>query len=448
MPEAFDDKDREFVLNQARELGVRFIRMWFTDILGFLKSFAITIEELENALYDAHLFDGAAIEGFARIEESDMFAHPDPTTFCVLPWRPQDGGAVARMFCDIKAPDGRPYESDPRFILRRALESAARKGFTFYAGVEYEHYYFKSPEPPIETLDQGGYFDLTPLDIASDLRRETVLNLEKMGIGVEYSHHEVGPSQHEIDLRYGDALAMADNAMTYRLVVKEVAMRHGVYATFMPKPISESNGNGMHTHLSLFQGSKNAFHDQQKPGGLSDTCRAFIAGLLKYAPEMTLVLNQWVNSYKRLAPGFEAPVYLTWAHKSRSDLIRIPSTRKGGESDTRVELRSPDAACNPYLAFACMLAAGLAGIEEGLPPVPPVEENVFEMNEKKRQDLGIRSLPGNLYEATKLAEESAFLRNVFGNQLFEKFIENKKLEWEPYRAHVTDFELKKYLSIL
>ena len=448
MPDAFDDKDREFVINQARELGVRFIRMWFTDILGFLKSFAITIEELENALYEGHLFDGAAIEGFARIEESDMFAHPDPTTFCVLPWRPQDGGAVARMFCDIKDPDGNPYESDPRYVLRRTLQSAAKKGFTFYAGVEYEHYYFKSPEPPIETLDQGGYFDLTPLDIASDLRRETVLNLEKMGIGVEYSHHEVGPSQHEIDLRYGDALTMADNAMTYRLVVKEVAMRHGVYATFMPKPLSEENGNGMHTHLSLFQGSENAFHDPEKPGGLSDTCQAFIAGLLKYVPEMTLVLNQWVNSYKRLVPGFEAPAFVTWAHKSRSDLIRIPSTRKGMESDTRIELRSPDSACNPYLAFACMLAAGMAGIEEGVSPVSAVEENVFEMSEEKRKKQGIKRLPGNLHEATMLAEQSDFLKNVFGNQLFDKFIENKKLEWAPYRAHVSDFELNKYLSIL
>ena len=448
MSDAFDDKDREFVINQARELGVRFIRMWFTDILGFLKSFAITIEELENALYEGHLFDGAAIEGFARIEESDMFAHPDPTTFCVLPWRPQDGGAVARMFCDIKDPDGNPYESDPRYVLRRTLQSAAQKGFTFYAGIEYEHYYFKSHEQPIETLDRGGYFDLTPLDIASDLRRETVLNLEKMGIGVEYSHHEVGPSQHEIDLRYGDALTMADNAMTYRLVVKEVAMRHGVYATFMPKPLSQENGNGMHTHLSLFQGLENVFHNPDKPGGLSDTCQAFISGLLKYVPEMTLVLNQWVNSYKRLVPGFEAPAYVTWAHKSRSDLIRIPSTRKGMESDTRIELRSPDSACNPYLAFACMLAAGMAGIEEGLPPVPAVEENVFEMSEKKRQEQGIKSLPGNLREATVLAEQSDFLRNVFGNQLFEKFIENKKLEWAPYRAHVSDFELNKYLSIL
>ena len=448
MPDAFDDKDRDFVINQARELGVRFIRMWFTDILGFLKSFAITIEELENALYEGHLFDGAAIQGFARIEESDMFAHPDPTTFCVLPWRPQDGGAVARMFCDIKDPDGNPYESDPRYVLRRTLQSAAQKGFTFYAGVEYEHYYFKSPELPIETLDRGGYFDLTPLDIASDLRRETVLNLEKMGIGVEYSHHEVGPSQHEIDLRYGDALTMADNAMTYRLVVKEVAMRHGVYATFMPKPLSEENGNGMHTHLSLFQGSANAFHDPEKPGGLSDTCQSFIAGLLKYVPEMTLVLNQWVNSYKRLVPGFEAPAYVTWAHKSRSDLIRIPSTRKGMEFDTRIELRSPDSACNPYLAFACMLAAGMAGIEEGLPAVSAVEENVFEMSEENRNKKGIRRLPGNLNEATMLAEQSDFLKSVFGNQLFDKFIENKKLEWEPYRAHVSDFELNKYLSIL
>ncbi len=448
MTDSLETRDKEFVLNQARELGVRFIRMWFTDILGFLKSFAITIEELETALYEGHIFDGSAIEGFARIEESDMFALPDPTTFCVLPWRPQSGGAVARMFCNITLPDGSPYPGDPRHVLRRALEAAAAQGYTFYVGVEFEHYYFQSAEPPLKKLDRGTYFDLTPLDVASDMRRDTVLTLEAMGIGVEYSHHEVGPSQHEIDLRYGDALAMADNAMTYRLVVKEVALRHGVYATFMPKPLPDTNGSGMHTHLSLFQGAENVFHDSAKPDGLSAECLAFIAGLLRHTPEITLVLNQWVNSYKRLVPGFEAPVYLSWAHKNRSDLIRIPTNRKGRPSDTRVELRSPDPACNPYLAFACMLAAGIEGIERGYPPLPPVEENVFELSPAERERRGIGRLPGDLNEAIKLAEGSALLRRVFGDTLFEKFLQNKKLEWERYRSHVTDYELASYLPIL
>ncbi|MDA1000116.1 MAG: glutamine synthetase family protein [bacterium] len=440
--------DKDFVIHQAKELGVRFIRLWFTDILGFLKSFAISAEELETAMYDGHLFDGSAIEGFARIEESDMFAHPDPTTFCVLPWRPKSGGAVARMFCDIHLPDGTPYTGDPRYVLQKMLKEAAAKGFTYYVGGEFEHYYFRSSDPPLETLDRGGYFDLTPLDVASDLRRETVLNLEAMGIGVEYSHHEVGPSQHEIDLRYGDALTMADNAMTYRLVVKEVAMHHNVYATFMPKPLGDSNGNGMHTHLSLFRGNENAFFDPKKKDGLSDLCLAFIAGLLRHAPELTLVFNQWANSYKRLVPGFEAPLYLSWAHKNRSDLIRIPTLRRGHESDTRIEFRSPDPACNPYLTFACMLAAGLEGVEKGYPPVPPVEENVFELSPEERAKRGIGTLPSDLNEAIKLAEESELLKRVFGEALHRKFIENKKLEWERYRAHVSDYELNTYLPIL
>jgi len=446
--DGLQDRDKEFVLNQARELDVRFIRMWFTDILGFLKSFAITIEELETALYEGHLFDGSAIEGFARIEESDMFAVPDPTTFCVLPWRPRDGGAVARMFCHINLPDGTPYPGEPRYVLRRTLEGAAAKGYTFYVGLEFEHYYFQSSETPLKKLDRGTYFDLTPLDVASDMRRDTVLTLEAMGIGVEYSHHEAGPSQHEIDLRYGDALTMADNAMTYRLVVKEVAIRHGVYATFMPKPLPDANGSGMHTHLSLFQGRENLFYDAKKKDGLSDQCLSFIAGMLKHVPEITLVLNQWVNSYKRLVPGYEAPVYLSWAHKNRSDLIRIPSNRKGRTQDTRLELRSPDPACNPYLAFACILAAGMEGIETGYPPVPPVEENVFKLSPSERERRGIQALPGDLNEAIKLAERSELLRRVFGEPLFGKFIENKKLEWERYRAHVTDYELGAYLPLL
>jgi glutamine synthetase len=442
------DRDREYVLNQARELGVRFIRLWFTDILGFLKSFAISIEELETAMFDGHMFDGSSIEGFTRIDESDMFARPDPTTFCVLPWRPRTGGAVARMFCDVYSPDESHYEGDPRFVLRRTVEAAAAEGYTFYVGAEFEHYYFESADLPLKKLDRGGYFDLTPLDVASDLRRDTVLNLEAMGIGVEYSHHEVGPSQHEIDLRYSDALTMADNSMTYRLVVKEVAMQNGVYATFMPRPLGDANGSGMHTHMSLFRGSDNIFSDESKPDGLSDECHAFIAGLLRHISEITLVMNQWANSYKRLIPGYEAPVYLSWAHKSRSDLIRVPSIRKGHTADIRVELRSPDPACNPYLAFACMLAAGMEGIRNGYPPVPPVDENVFELSEAERQKRGIGTLPCDLNEAIKAAEDSELLRKVFGESLHQKFIDNKKLEWDRYRAHVSDYELNSYLPLL
>ncbi len=448
MTPSSEARDKEFVLNQARDLDVRFIRMWFTDILGFLKSFAITTEDLETALFEGHLFDGSAIEGFARIEESDMFALPDPATFFVLPWRPKDGGVVARMFCNINRPDGSPYPADPRYVLRRALEKAAAKGFTFYVGAEFEHYYFRSSEPPLEKLDRGGYFDLTPLDVASDLRRDTVLTLEGMGIGVEYSHHEVGPSQHEIDLRYDDALAMADNAMTYRLVVKEVAMRHGVFATFMPKPLADSNGNGMHLNLSLFEGERNVFHDTSKADGLSDECLAFIAGLLRHAPECAIVLNQWTNSYKRLVPGFEAPMYISWAHKNRSDLIRVPTPRKGRDSDTRIELRSPDPACNPYLTFACCLAAGMEGIEKGYPPVAPVEENVYELSPEERERREIRTLPGDLGEAIKFAENNELLKTVLGEYILDKLIENKKLEWERYRVHVSDFELNAYLPIL
>ncbi|MFQ5896334.1 MAG: glutamine synthetase family protein [Nitrospinota bacterium] len=442
------DRDREYVLRLAREHEVRFIRLWFTDILGFLKSFAISIEELETALFEGHMFDGSSIEGFTRIEESDMFALPDPSTFQLLPWRPRERGAVARMFCDIVTPDGAPYEGDPRCVLRRNLQRAAERGYTFYVGAEFEFFYFQDSKAPPETLDRGSYFDLTPLDIASDLRRDTVLTLEEMGIGVDYSHHEVGPSQHEVDLRYDHALTMADNAMTYRLVVKEVALKHGVYATFMPKPIFGKHGSGMHTHMSLFQGERNLFYDPADRYGLSAECKGFIAGLLRHVPEITLVLNQWVNSYKRLVRGYEAPLYLSWALTNRSDLIRIPRTKPGREHTTRIELRSPDPACNPYLAFACMLAAGLAGVEGGYEQPPPVEENVFEMSPTEREARGIGSLPSDLNEAIKLAEGSELMRATLGDHVFEKFIENKKLEWERYKAHVTDYELETYLPVL
>jgi len=437
-----------YILNKAKEHDVKFIRLWFTDILGFLKSFAITVEELELSLTEGQGFDGSSIQGFARIDESDMVAMPDPNTFAVLPWRPREGGAVARMFCDILQPDGTSYVGDPRYVLKRALECAASKGFTYYVGPELEFFYFRDSGTKPETLDRGGYFDLTPLDVASDLRRQTVLTLESMGIGVEYSHHEVAPSQHEIDLRYTDALTMADNAMTYRLVVKEVAMKHNVYATFMPKPLFGQNGSGMHTHQSLFRGDKNAFFDPNAQDHLSKTALQFIAGLLRHGREITLVTNQWVNSFKRLVPGYEAPIYLSWARRNRSDLIRVPVYKPGKEKATRIEYRAPDPACNPYLAFAAMLTAGLEGIEQGYECPPPVEENVYEMSEQKRRELGIGQLPGDLWEAIELAEESALVRRALGDHVFEKFIENKKIEWANYRSQVTEYELERYLPIL
>jgi glutamine synthetase len=435
-----------YVLQTAKEHDVKFIRLWFTDILGSLKSVAITVDELEPALEEGVGFDGSSIEGFARIDESDMMALPDPTTFAILPWRPSEN-RVARMFCDIMMPDGAPFEGDPRYVLRRNLKRAADMGYTFYVGPELEYFYFASADAP-KVLDEGGYFDLTPLDAATDLRRETVLTLEELGIPVEASHHEVAPSQHEIDLRYTDALTMADNTMTYRLVVKEVAMKNGVHATFMPKPIADQNGSGMHVHQSLFRGDRNAFHDESDPYHLSPLARSYIAGLLRHAKEFTLVTNQWVNSYKRLVPGFEAPVYLSWARRNRSDLIRVPEYKRGKESATRIEYRGADPACNPYLAFACMLAAGLEGIEKGYPCPEPVEENVFEMSEEERKARGIDHLPGSLWEAIEYAEGSELLRRCLGDHLFESLLLNKKIEWSNFRRVVTDYELKRYLPVL
>ena len=441
------EEGKEYVLKMAKEHDVKFIRLWFTDILGFLKSFAITVEELEDALEDGKGFDGSSIEGFARIDESDMLALPDPDTFQLIPWQPQEHRAVARVFCDILRPGGEPFEGDPRYVLKRNLKRAADMGYTFYIGPELEYFYFVDSKGT-EALDQGGYFDLTPRDAATDLRRETVLTLEEMGIGIEYSHHEVAPSQHEIDMRYTDALTMADNVMTYRLVVKEVALKYGVYATFMPKPVFGINGSGMHVHQSLFKGDRNAFFDKDDEYHLSKMGKCYIAGLLKHAPEITAVTNQWVNSYKRLVPGYEAPVYLSWARRNRSDLIRVPEYRPGREKATRVEFRSPDPACNPYLTFSVMLAAGLEGIEKGYEVPPPVEENVYEMTEKERVKRGIGTLPGSLLEATLLTEKSEVVRRALGNHVFDAFIQNKKIEWDQYRTQVTDYELNRYLPIL
>jgi glutamine synthetase len=440
------DKEKEKVLKMAKDNDVRFIRLWFTDILGVLKSFAITVSELETALDEGMGFDGSSIQGYARIDESDMIAKPDPKTFQLLPWRPKEN-AVARMFADIYEPDGTPYKGDPRWVLKRNLKKAEDLGYTFYVGPELEYFYFKTPEKP-ETLDRGGYFDLIPLDYASDLRRETILALEAMGIRVEYSHHEVAPSQHEIDLRYSDALSMADNAMTYRLVVKEVALRHGVYASFMPKPIFGQNGSGMHTHQSLFKGNKNAFYDPKDEFHLSKMAKAYTAGILKHAKEISAITSQWVNSYKRLVPGYEAPVYIAWARRNRSALVRVPMYKPGKEKATRIELRCPDPACNPYLAFAVMLAAGLKGVEKDYKLAAPVEEDIFEMSDKERKEHGIDSLPGSLQEAVQVMEKSELVKETLGDHIFQKFIENKNIEWDQYRLHVSQYELEKYLPIL
>ena len=438
--------EREFVLRSAQENDVKFIRLWFTDILGNLKGFAIMVDDLVDAIEQGVGFDGASIEGFARVNESDMRAFPEPSTFSLLPWRPRQN-AVARMFCDIRTPRGEPFAGDPRIALKRNLERLATAGFTYYVGPELEFFYLKDANTP-EPLDHSGYFDQLTGQPSSDLRRDTVLNLADMGIPVKYSHHEAAHSQHEIDLQYTDALTMADSVMTAKLVIKELAQLQGAYASFMPKPLSDQNGSGMHTHQSLFRGNHNAFHDADDENHLSMIGKQFIAGLIRHAPEITLVTNQWVNSYKRLVPGYEAPVFISWAHVNRADLIRVPAYKPGYESSVRIEYRAPDPACNPYLAFSAMLAAGLRGIEEEYPVPPPVDGNVFMMTNEERQARGIKSLPNSLGEAIALAEESDLLKDALGDHIFNSFIRNKKMEWEEYRATVTDYEISRYLPML
>ncbi|MFZ2070394.1 MAG: glutamine synthetase family protein [Halobacteriota archaeon] len=437
---------KEEVFEVVEKQDVKFIGLWFTDILGRLKSVAISVSELEAAFEEGMGFDGSSIKGFARIDESDMLAKPDPTTFQIIPWRPKEDG-VARMFCDILNPGGSHYEGDPRYILKRNLEQLKEEGYTFYLGPELEYFYFNNEKNP-EVLDEGGYFDLMTLDAGSDFRRDAVLMLEAMGIKVEASHHEVAPSQHEIDLRYKDALTMADQVMTYRIVVKEMAQQHGCYATFMPKPIFGVNGSGMHVHQSLFKGDRNAFFDADDEYLLSGLAKGYIAGLLRHAPEITSVTNQWINSYKRLVPDYEAPVYITWARRNRSTLVRVPMYKLGKEKATRVEYRSPDPACNPYLAFSAMLAAGLAGIKNKYELPPPTEKDVYLMSSEERAKEGIKSLPGSLIEAIGLTEKSELVREALGDHIFNNFITSKLVEWDAYRVNVTEWELKEYLAVL
>jgi glutamine synthetase len=444
MGEKLTKKD---VLKICKEKDVSFIRLWFTDIQGQVKSFAITLNELEGALERGMGFDGSSITGYQSIEESDMIAMPDTSTFRMIPWRPQDK-PVGRMICDILQPSKEPYEGDPRYVLKKALERMKKAGYDhFYIGPELEFFYLKNSETG-GPLDFGGYFDLTDLDVASDLRRDTVMALESMGIIIEYSHHEVAPSQHEIDMRYDDALTMADNVITYRVVVKEIAHKHGVYATFMPKPIFGENGSGMHVHQSLFKGEKNAFFDPKGEGGLSDTAMRFVAGQLKHSKEIIPVLAQWVNSYKRLVPGYEAPVYIAWSRRNRSALIRVPMYHPGMEKATRCELRCPDPACNPYLAFATMLHAGLDGIEKKYEFTKPMEQNLYHLSNAERKKLGIDSLPDSLGAAIAVAEKSELMKRALGDHVFSRFIELKKKQWDEYRIQVSQYEIQKLLPIL
>jgi glutamine synthetase len=441
------EDSRKRVYGRIEKEGIEFVLLWFTDIEGHLKSFAVTPSEIEAALDDGMGFDGSSITGFNAIEESDMVAIPDPETFQLMPWK-EGETKVARMICDIVTPDGNPYEGDPRYVLRRALDRMAALGFdTFNVGPELEYFLFRD-DKGTETLDEGGYFAMTTLDAASELRQETVRALEGMGIPIEYVHHEVGPSQHEIDMRFSDALAMADHTVTYRLIVKEIAKKSGYHATFMPKPIFGENGSGMHTHQSLFKDGRNAFFDGDDQWHLSAEGKAFIAGQLRHAREISAVFAQWVNSYKRLVPGYEAPVYVAWSRRNRSALIRIPLYKPGAEQATRAEIRCPDPACNPYLTFAALLHAGLEGIEQGYELPDPMETNLYHLTPEQRKERGIVSLPETLGEAVDALAGSELVRNALGPHIFDRYVELKRAEWDEYRVQLTEWELKKYLSVL
>jgi glutamine synthetase len=444
------DKQAEFVLRTIEERDIRFVRLWFTDVLGTLKSVAIAPAELEGAFAEGIGFDGSAIEGFARVAESDMLAKPDPATFALLAWR-SEGPGVARMFCDILTPDGAASYADPRYVLKRTLTKAANLGFNFYTHPEVEFYLFKeSPvagQVPIP-VDQYGYFDNAPNGVGHDFRRQAITMLEAMGISVEYSHHEGGPGQQEIDLRYADALTTADNLMTFRLVMQEVALEQGLFASFMPKPFRDHPGSGMHTHLSLFEGDRNAFFEAGSEYQLSKVARSFIAGLLAHAPEITAVTNQWVNSYKRLAGGAEAPSWICWGHNNRSALIRVPMYKPAKGNSTRIEFRSMDSACNPYLALAVLLAAGLKGIEEGYELPDGAEDDVWGLSESERKAMGMKPLPASLDQAIEIMERSELVAETLGEHVFDFFLRNKQAEWEEFRRQVTQWELDRYLPRL
>ena len=444
------DKQQDFVLRTIEERSVKFVRLWFTDVLGTLKNVAVAPAEVEGAFAEGVGFDGSAIEGLTRLYEADMLAHPDPSSFQILPWR-GDVDPTARMFCDITTPDGLPAVSDPRHVLKRTLAKASEKGFTFYTHPEIEFYLLNNSDwenGGAQPIDQAGYFDNVPGGVAHDFRRRSVRMLEDIGISVEFSHHEVGPGQNEIDLRYADALTTADNIMTFRTVIKEVAMEHGVYATFMPKPFAEHPGSGMHTHMSLFEGDTNAFYDASGKYQLSKTGRSFIAGLLHYAPEITAVTNQFVNSYKRLWGGGEPPSYATWGHNNRSALVRVPVYKPGKGQSSRVEYRAIDSAANPYLAYALLLAAGTRGIEDGLELPAEAEDNVWDLTDMERRALGYRALPPSLADAIELMEQSELVAETLGEKVFDYFLLNKRQEWAAYRQQVTPFELRNNLSSL
>ena len=444
-------KQEDFVLRALEERDVRFVRLWFTDVLGFLKSVAVAPAELEGAFSEGIGFDGSAIEGFARVYEADMLALPDPTTFQILPWRSGEGPATARMFCDIVMPDGSASFADPRNVLKRTLGKAAEQGFTFYTHPEIEFYLFKDEpragDEPVP-MDRSGYFDHAAHSHGSDFRREAITMLEAMGISVEFSHHEAGPGQQEIDLRYADALSTADNIMTFRTVIREVALSQGLWATFMPKPFTTHPGSGMHTHVSLFEGDQNAFYEAGAEYQLSKTGRQFIAGVLQHASEISVVTNQWVNSYKRMMFGGEAPSYICWGHNNRSAMIRVPMYKPSKGQSTRIELRTIDSACNPYLAYAVVLAAGLKGIENGYELPREAEDDVWVLSERERRSLGIEPLPRNLNEAITIAERSELLAETLGEQVFDFFLRNKRAEWDEYRGQVSAFERDRMLPVL
>ncbi|MEW6182211.1 MAG: type I glutamate--ammonia ligase [Bacillota bacterium] len=436
----------EDVLLAARDEGVKFIRLQFTDIFGILKNVAIPVDQLEKALANELMFDGSSIEGFVRIEESDMYLRPDPKTFVVFPWRSSENGAVARLICDIYNPDGTPFAGDPRYILRRAVERASRQGYSMFAGPEAEFFLFhidSDGRPTTSTHDRAGYFDLAPVDLGEEARRDIIIALQKLGFEIEASHHEVAPGQHEIDFKYSDALDTADKIVTFKFVVRVIAQKHGLHASFMPKPVFGINGSGMHTNLSLARDGENAFFDPEGPLQLSPEAYHFMGGIMKHIKAITAIANPTVNSYKRLVPGYEAPVYIAWSCRNRSPLIRVPAKR--GMS-TRIELRSPDPSCNPYLSLAVCLHAGLEGIEKQIEPPPPCDQNIYEMSEAERLDHGIDTLPGNLYAAVQELQRDPVIRDALGEHVFDRFITAKLIEWDRYRTMIHPWELEEYLT--